>query len=138
MRPLVIANIDRIEGAEFLVAQLFGEDGYLMDTVIKRHESDAVAIGYVKDIAEIYGCETPELWTSTREIYVAALNEIGLGASLKHRTDTSSTRRAAEELQSLYADLGASSVELPRWKTRIIIFLKALIQKLGGKVENGI
>lgn len=135
MRPLLIANIERIEETDFLVAQLFGDDGYLLDTVIRPYESAEVSISYVREFGSTYGIDTLEMWTSNREIYLAALPEIGIGAEIKHASDTLCTRTAAADLREILAEIdteASADSPLPRWKAYVIGKLKGIIHKLGG------
>jgi hypothetical protein len=142
VRPLVITNFERVEDTAFVVAQLFGEDGYLLDTVMYPCDGPANVIELTRKLAERYRIDAFELWTREPSVYAASLGEIGVAASIKHPSDVASTQHVIEENQDVLIELyelrpqnePAPVRELAGWRRAVVNLLKKLIKRIEGAV----
>ncbi|MBE0335577.1 hypothetical protein [Paenibacillus sp. 23TSA30-6] len=146
MRPLIIANFERVEDTTFVVSQLFGEDGYLFDTVMYPCDDSAAVIELIRKLAERHRIDTFELWTREPSLYAASLGEIGVAASIKHPSDVASTQCVIEENRDVLIELyglrlqeeSAPVRELTGWRRALVNVLKKLIKRIEGAVGYGI
>ncbi len=140
MKPLVIANIEHIEAQPFLVALLFGEDGYLADGLTLPYEGPTAAIERIAQLGLVHGFETVEMWTSDTALYVEALKVPGVGAVYKHPSDTRLTREAIERDAELLRDLYdipplIPKPRLPKWRAFLARIVRGILKRLEGDGE---
>lgn len=141
MRPLVIANTHALHGAKFVVALLYGEDGYYRDTLIVREDTPDTAVEVVCRLMGKYGVLDAELWTSTTALYVRCLQEVGIAAEIKHASDTAATERFmrdnADNLTEFYELIPPPAPPppkppLPRWRMRMAKVLRSILKIIEG------
>lgn len=137
MRPLVIANVEHVEKTPFLVALLYGEDGYLLDEITLPYEGPDAACGLIAEIMRRYRLETVECWTSEQALYVSALSTIGIAVTFKHRLDTGGTREAIERSWDILAEIYELKPKIrkpktPKWR----LFFIGLVQKILNKLKG--
>ena len=140
MRPLVIANTHALHGAKFVVALLYGEDGYYRDTLIVREDTPDTAVEIVCRLIGKYGVLDAELWTSTPALYVRCLQEVGIAAEIKHASDTAATERFmrdnADNLADFYGLIPPAPPPpkplLPPWRARIAKVLRSILKIIEG------
>lgn len=141
MRPLIIANFERVEDTAFVVAQLFG-GGYLLDTVMYPCDNSAAVIELTRKLAERHRIDVFELWTRDSSVYIASLGEVGVAASIKHPSDVVSTQRVIEENRDVLTELyglrpqeePAPVRELTGWRRTLVNVLKKLIKRIEGSI----
>ncbi|WP_342438146.1 hypothetical protein NSS79_02465 [Paenibacillus sp. FSL L8-0436] len=146
MRPLIIVETAAIETMTFLSAQLYGEDGHLLDSLIypwPEHIPPDIAVEAVRELAEAHRFETVELWTANVGIFAACLAMPGVGAAIKHPSDTASARRAIEDNSAVLIELYdikpvspdeplLSLPPLPRWRAVIAGFIRIILKTIEG------
>lgn len=137
MQPLVIVNVEPVEGRPFLVTLLYGEDGYLLDEITLPYEGPDAACGLIAEIMRRYRLETVECWTTELELYVAALRTVGIAVTFKHRSDTDGTRQAIERSRDILAEIYELKPKIPkpktpRWRLFLIGFFETILSKLRG------
>ncbi|AKG35646.1 hypothetical protein [Paenibacillus durus] len=143
MRPLIIVETAAFETMTFLSAQLYGEDGHLLDSVTWPwpYGTDAsIAVEAARELAEAHQFETFDLWTANTEIYAACLAVAGVAAAIKHPSDTMSARRAVEDNRDILIELyGIKPTAppiplppLPRWRVMIGRHVRALLKIIEG------
>lgn len=137
MRPLITANVERIDATPFLVAILSGEDGYMLDALIIPYESPKAAIDHIRQLAAAYRIETVEIWTSTNELFVESLAVPGVAGTIKHRSDTAATSRIIEQDREVLAELyGIQPITPkavpPKWRAFFIRGLRKVLKQLEG------
>ncbi|UMR35896.1 hypothetical protein MJ749_25280 [Paenibacillus polymyxa] len=142
MRPLIITNFEPVEDTAFVVAQLFGEDGYLLDTVMYPCDDPATVIGLTCKLAERHHIDAFELWTRESSVYAASLRKVGVAASIKHPSDVVSTQRVIEENRDVLIELyelrpqeePTPVRELAGWRRAVVNVLKKLIKRKEGSI----
>ncbi|MCM3560904.1 hypothetical protein M4D57_20275 [Brevibacillus borstelensis] len=137
MRPLVIANVELVETMPFLVARLYGEDGYLLDEITVPYEGPADACDRIAEIGRAYRLETVEMWTSETALYVAALRVPGIAATYKHPSDTNETRHAVEKIRDILVEIYDIPPRIPKprppkWRAFLIRVVRWILNKLEG------
>jgi hypothetical protein len=140
MRPLIIANFERVEGTQFIAAILHGEDGHLLDAVTLPCESPSAAIDVIRRLASTYRIETVEMWTSDRAIYSESLSNAGVIGTIKHSSDTSFTRRMVEQDAELLREVYGIEPLIPKpgppkWRAFLISALRRTLTKLEGEFK---
>jgi hypothetical protein len=142
MRSLIIANFERIEGTQFLVAILYGDDGHMLDAMTLPCDNSAEALQIVKYLAEKYRLATVEMWTSSSAIYVQSLMEAGVFGVIKHQSDTTQTKEHIEQDREILIELFAVEPLVPkprppRWRAFLVSTLTKLLAKIerNGKFE---
>lgn len=146
MRPLITANVEYLEYMPMFVANLYGEDGYLIDQLVLRHVDIAYSLLRAGDMAEQAGCSSVELWTRDPNIFKEALQMTGFAARIKHPEDTKDTQQLIEQhrdiLLELYADDIKSEKQLPpagRFRKWVVFLLQRILDKLGAdKYDYGV
>lgn len=144
MRPLIITNFEFIDAEQFIVAELYGEDGHLLDCVIMQIDPVNV-IPLIRDFARQYRIETVEMWTSTPEIFTKSLSEVGVAGEIKHPSKTASTRAAIVQREDfLREEYGIRKQEpsepkpkLPKWRALLVAHLRKILEKLEGADKYG-
>lgn len=152
MRPLIIVETAAIETMTFLSAQLYGEDGHLLDSLIypwRDHIPPDIAVEAVRELAEAHHFETVELWTANVSIFAACLALPGVGAAIKHPSDTASACRAVEDSRDILTELYDLKPEepvtppimlppLPKWRAWLSKHIRTLLTKIEGDGKYGI
>jgi hypothetical protein len=131
VRFLATVNIETIEASRFLVINLYGATGHLIDQIITPAATEDETVQKLRELAEVYGQTDFECWTSDLSLYKRLLTEPGIAASIKHPDDTCDTRRAILELEPVLRELYdiepiVKKPTLPKWRR----FLLALLIKL--------
>jgi hypothetical protein len=131
VRFLAIVNVETIEASRFLVINLYGENGYLIDQIIAPTTTEDETVRKLRELALIYGQTDFECWTSDPSLFKRFLTEPGIAASLKHRDDTIDTHYAILEHEPILRQLYdiepiVKKPPLPRWRR----FILSLLQKL--------
>ncbi|MGF7033741.1 hypothetical protein J2T17_004689 [Paenibacillus mucilaginosus] len=140
MKPLAIANFERLDTKQFLVAHLYGEDGYLLDVIIFLCEEPAEAIEEVRKLAETYRISTVEMWTSTGALYLESLKGPGVFGVIKHPSETSCTassiKQDADVLRDLYEiEPPVPKPVAPKWRAAVVRVLCWLKTKFEGDYQ---
>jgi hypothetical protein len=131
VRFLAIVNVEAIEASKFLVINLYGENGYLIDQIIAPATTEDETVQKLRELAAIYGQKDFECWTSDLTLYKRLLTEPGIAVSLKHRDDTIDTYNAILEHDSILRELYdiepiVKKPPLPSWRR----FILSMLQKL--------
>lgn len=149
MRPLIIVETAAIESMTFLSAQLYGPDGHLLDSLIypwPDHATPEIAVQAVQELAAVHRFDAAELWTSDTRIYAACLSVAGVGAAIKHPSDTASACRAVEDNRAILTELydikpvipPVPLPPLPRWRAVIAKYVRAILKTIEGDGHFGI
>ena len=138
MRFLAVANIEAIEASKFLVINLYGATGHLVDQIITPATTEDEAVQKLRELALIYGQLDFECWTSDLSLYKRLLTEPGIAASIKHRDDTIDTyytiREYEQTLRELYdIEPIAKKPPLPKWRRFILSVLRKIEQIVRGE-----
>jgi hypothetical protein len=131
VRFLAIVNVEAIEASKFLVINLYGENGYLIDQIIAPATTEDETVRKLRELSLIYGQTDFECWTSDLSLYKRLLTEPGIAVSIKHRDDTIDTYNAILEHDSILRELYdiepiVKKPPLPSWRR----FILSLLQKL--------
>jgi hypothetical protein len=131
VRFLATVNVEAIEASKFLVINLYGENGYLIDQIIALATTEDETVRKLRELALIYGQTDFECWTSDPSLFKRFLTEPGIAVSIKHRDDTLDTHRAIRELEPVLRELYdiepiVKKPPLPKWRR----FVLSLLQKL--------
>jgi hypothetical protein len=131
VRFLAIVNIETIEASKFLVINLYGTTGHLVDQIIAPATTEDETVQKLRELALIYGRTDFECWTSDPSLFKRFLTEPGIAVSIKHSDDTRDTYRAIRELEPVLRELYdiepiVKKPPLPRWRR----FVLSLLQKL--------
>lgn len=123
---LAVANVERLETAQFIVVNVYDDSGYLVDQVINQFETYAQAVDLFREVGASH------VWTSDRELYGLLLKTVGIGVEFKHKSDTACTRRAIEQHADILTDLfkiepADPLPELPKWRRWLCDKLTRLI-----------
>lgn len=137
MRPLVVANFERIEGTAFIVAILYGEDGQRIDGITLPCDSSTDALAIVRHLAKEYRISTVEMWTSDSGLYVQSLTMAGIYGVIKHPSDTEETRREIEQSAEILRELYEIKPLIPKpsppkWRAYLISVVRRVLNKLEG------
>jgi hypothetical protein len=137
VRFLAIVNVEAIEASKFLVINLYGENGYLIDQIIALATTEDETVRKLRELALIYGQTDFECWTSDPSLYKRLLTEPGIAVSIKHRDDTIDTYNAILEHDSILRELYdiepiIERPTLPKWRR----FLLALLEKLENSLKG--
>ncbi|MEK4061683.1 MULTISPECIES: hypothetical protein [unclassified Paenibacillus] len=152
MRPLIIVETAAVESAKFLSAQLFDSAGHLLDSLIYPWPDFAtpeIAVQAAQELAAAHRIDVVELWTSDIALYAACLSVAGVGAAIKHPSDTVSARRAVEDIREVLIELHGikrdipdeplpSLPPLPRWRAWLAKYIRTLLTKIEGAGKYGI
>lgn len=148
MRPLIVANIEQLGQTPMFVANLYGEDGYLLDQVMIKADESSYSLTRARQMAERAGFPSVEFWTSSNDLFRVALYTPGFAARVMHPEDTKDTRQAIEQyrdiLMELYADDIKSEKErqLPpagRFRKWSVLLLQRILKTLGAdKYDFGV
>jgi hypothetical protein len=131
MRFLAIVNVETIEASRFLVINLYGENGYLIDQIIAPETTEDETVRKLSELSLIYGQTDFECWTSDPSLFKRFLTEPGIAVSIKHRDDTIDTYNAILEHDSILRELYdiepiVKKPPLPSWRR----FILSMLQKL--------
>lgn len=138
-RPVLVANIETLRGADFLVLVLFGADGYKVAARIKPFEGRRQITKEARALLDEYHVHYAEAWTYQATIWHALRDAEGIYPMFKHPLDVSCTSREVMDVEEALIDvyglderLPDAPRVLPKWKTVIIGVLTRIIQKLEG------
>jgi hypothetical protein len=131
VRFLAIVNVEAIEASKFLVINLYGTTGHLVDQIIAPATTEDETVQKLRELALIYDQLDFECWTSDPSLFKRFLTEPGIAVSLKHRDDTLDTyytiRDYERTLRELYnIEPIVKKPPLPKWRR----FVLSLLQKL--------
>jgi hypothetical protein len=131
VRFLAIVNVETIEASRFLVINLYGKNGYLIDQIIAPATTEDETVRKLRELAAIYGQTDFECWTSDPSLFKRFLTEPGIAVSIKHRDDTIDTYNAILEHDSILRELYdiepiVKKPPLPSWRR----FILSMLQKL--------
>ncbi|TLS53391.1 hypothetical protein FE782_03725 [Paenibacillus antri] len=139
MRPIVIANFEYVGAERFIVTLLYDGSDELLDTVILPCETPVEATIIIRRLAERYSIASPVVWTSDTALYGEMLSKPGYAGAIKHKSDTSITRRVIEqeseilrELYGIEAPAAEPKPVLPKWRSWMLRPLRKLVTKLEG------
>jgi hypothetical protein len=138
LRPLIIANFERVEATKFIVAMLYDSDGQLRDGITLPCETSSTAFLFVRLLAETNGIlDAVELWTSDTEIYAETLSRPGVFGFIKHTSDTIATRRMIEQDADILREVHEITPLKPKpkpakWRAFLILRIRKLLKQLEG------
>lgn len=134
MSFLVIANVERIEADEFIVLNIYDDNGQLADSTIKPFENVAGAVDLLRDEMYVLNQIHFEVYTSDPKLYGALLAIPGAAVSLKHRDQTADTKASLTQVEDVMRDLYEIQPikPLPEWRKRLFIMVQKLADKLKG------
>lgn len=137
MRFLAIVNVEAIEASKFLVINLYGTTGHLVDQIIAPATTEDETVQKLRELALIYDQLDFECWTSDPSLFKRFLTEPGIAVSIKHPDDTLDTHRAIRELEPVLRELYdiepiIKRPPLPKWRR----FLLALLKKLENLIKG--
>lgn len=134
---LVIANIEPLDGEQFIVLNVY-DHTQLIDKTIRKFEDYAGVADLIQDELYVLDQTHFEVWTSDSQLYGHLLNVPGIAVTVKHRSQTGETVRTlvedAEYLREVY-DLVPPPEYPPMPKWREWLYMKALLiaNYIGGK-----
>lgn len=138
MRPLIVVNIEQLERLPMFVANLYGEDGYILDQLVVKHENIEHSFLRAGQMVEQAGFTSVDLWTSSPELFGMALKTSGFGAYIKHPDDTKDTRQVVEQHRDLLLDIYSEDINnerrLPpagRFRKWAVFLLQRILKTLG-------
>ena len=148
MTPLIIADIEELDGLPIFAAVLFDKDGYLLDQLAFTFDSLEHSTLIIEEMIERQGIKTADLWTSNTELFAVMLQAIGISPHIKHSSDTTDTKKLVEHssewLRTRFASEFEQAIEqrLPpagRWRKWAVLLLQRLLKQLGAdKYDFGI
>lgn len=132
---ITVANIEKLENTEFIVINVYGNRGYLVDQLIDLYDPNKVPELFRRLINEHR--ETLECLTSNRELYGMTLTMPGVGGVLKHRDDTKETASSLRDAEDILRDIYdieplVPKPKLPAWRKRFLLWLEKLSELVGG------
>jgi len=143
VRFLAIVNIESIEASKFLVINLYGATGHLVDQIVTPATTEDETVQKLRELALIYDQLDFECWTSDPSLFKRFLTEPGIAVSIKHPDDTLDTHRAIRELEPVLRELYdiepiVKKPPLPRWRRFVLSLLQKLEKIVKGAEKYGI
>ncbi|MFE4430831.1 hypothetical protein ACFRH9_28315 [Peribacillus butanolivorans] len=137
MSYLIVANVERVEAMEFIVLNIYDDNGQLSDQTIKPFEDYKVAVDLLGDEMCVLNQMHFEVFTSNPKLYGSLLAIPGAAVSLKHRNQTADTKASIEQASDIMRELyEIQPIEplqtLPKWRKRLFIMVQKLADKLKG------
>lgn len=131
--PLIIANLECLGAVTFFTAVVYDDKGDRIDELIVEFTDYDDAILLLQSQTQL-SQERFEVWTSDRELYVACQGVPGIATNIKHRTDTSDTKRIVERDKDSLTELYDVKPlpELSKWRAKAFYYLTKLTLKIGG------
>lgn len=140
MQPIVVANIESVYDTPFVCAVLYGDDGYLRNSLILPVENDQTAIETICRLIGHYGYFDAEVRTSTPDIYRWCIGEVALSGRILHPSDTAETKRTVKEHAEVLAEIHGlipppvpeHKPPLPHWRAKMAKVLHRLLKIIEG------
>ena len=131
--PLIIANVEYINGFPFFVAVVY-DKGDLIDELLLEFVSYDDAMQLIQGEMYLSHDLRFEVWTSDKELYKRGLATPGIVAVYKHRNDTRDTGRIIERDNGLLIELYELKPlkELSRFRLKAFYHLAKLTLRIGG------
>lgn len=103
MRTIIVTNKETMNGHNFLVTQLYDEDGFLADATILPFINDEDVI--YRQLSEMTDLYPTDVLTSTKEIYGACIKRPGFNVQIRHESDTRGTGRQLAEQADIVKEI---------------------------------
>ncbi|WP_199880718.1 hypothetical protein [Bacillus massiliglaciei] len=137
MTYLISANVERLETVDFIVLNIYDDSGQLVEQTIKPFESYRQTVELIRDEMYVINKIHFDAWTSEPKLFGELIAVPGVFASLKHRDQTSDTKRAIEQVEDVLREIYEIPLReplplLPKWRR----WLFGLIQNLANKLKG--
>lgn len=142
MRPLIIAETVTLDTITLLSAELFDEQGRLLQPIIAPITNVADCVEAMKSFALAHDIYTFDVHTADSGIYIRCASEPGISAYIQHPSDTAHVVRTIERERGIFVELYEPTPEpvevapvlpeLPAWRVFIAKHLRKLLKQIEG------
>lgn len=136
--PLIIANIEYINGFPFFVAVVFDAEGERIDELTLEFSNYEDAVLLIQSEMYLSQEHKFEVWTSDHGLYGECQKIPGIAVQFKHRTNTGDTGRIIERDKEILTDLYDIEPlpELSKFRLKAFYYFAKLTMKIGAINQN--